>query len=333
MQRLGETLDAPVPSSDPEAVKRDVDRLGVGIHKDFLDETFRRELLERVLEQAELERKQGVAELSSTGTASEAGFASPDAPPAPFQSVSLLPNKGKVFRDAFMDERLQDYARHILRGVPYYVTQQAATIVRKGAAGQVIHVDQQAWPFLTPVPVLFNVILCLTEIEPDMGSTRFVPGSQNGPPPVIGMDPFSGRVGNLDEVTTIASSAPAGSAVIFEGRVWHGQGPSVSDKDRVVIITTYAMHMVRPQDIYSAGLQDEVYAQLSDAEKDMLGFTVHFEYAGRIAPRHAGDERRNLNFSYPFVPELRRGSEARAVAAAHQRIGHAERQASIIDQA
>jgi ectoine hydroxylase-related dioxygenase (phytanoyl-CoA dioxygenase family) len=117
---------------------------------------------------------------------------------------------------------------------------------------------------------------------------------------------------------------------MWEGRVWHGQGASISSQDRVAVIMTFVMHMVRAQDNYAALLHDDVYAGLSDQEKRLLGFEVHFDYAGRIAPRHSVDPRRNTNYVFPYVPELRRGSDARAVPRTGMRIAHTEVQAEIV---
>ena len=303
---------------------------GIGLQRGFLDEETRLALLHRVLEQAQLEREQGVAEVSPTGTASEMRFSQEGDGVLPFQAVSFLPNKGRVFIDVLADTRFATISDAVFGGVPWYVAQQTATIVRKGAAGQVIHTDQQAWPFLTPRPVMFNAVLCLTDFEPDMGSTRFVPQSPGTHPPRIARNERTGLVGNVDALEPQAIALPAGSLAMWDGNVWHGQGASVSSRDRVGIIITFVMHMVRAQDDYVAMLHDDVYVSLDDHERRLLGFEVHYEYAGRVSPRNSADRRSNTNFNYPFVPELRRGNGARAVPAGSLRIAHPDLQAARI---
>lgn len=286
---------------------------GVGFLEGFLDSERREALLMRVLEQAELEREQGVAELSGTGTASDTGFAPAGAPPAPFQAVSFLPNKGRIFIDLATDARILAMVGAAFGGVPFYLTTASATIVRKGAAGQVIHADQQAWLFTTPVPAMVTLVACLTDFTPDMGSTRFVPGTRENPPPPIGILPETGVVGNLDPLQPEAFSARAGALAMWDGRIWHGQGASTSDVPRVAVIMTFAMHMVRAQDDFLASLHDDVLEGLTEQERQVLGFEVHYQYAGRVAPRFPGDARANTNFRYPYVPELRRGGPVRAI--------------------
>jgi ectoine hydroxylase-related dioxygenase (phytanoyl-CoA dioxygenase family) len=260
------------------------------------------------------------------------GFGKTTASAPLFQSVAFLPNKGRVFLDLMAEPRLLDYCAHAFRSVPFYFTQQAATIVRNGAKAQVIHSDQQAWPFHTPFPVLLTTVICLTDFTPEMGSTQFVPGTITGPPPAIGVDEASGQVCNLEPIQPVSANLTAGSLAMWDGRLWHGQGASHCEDQRVVIIQNYAMHMVRAQDDYPAMLHDDVYADLSEEERRLLGFEVHYEYAGRIGPRHAADKRRNTNFAFPYVPELRRGSAARAVAASPLTVSHASEMARNIEE-
>jgi hypothetical protein len=72
------------------------------------------------------------------------------------------------------------------------------------------------------------------------------------------------------------------------------------------------MHFIRPQDDYAASLRDEIYEQLNEAERSMLGFEVVQEYCGRLFPRNPNDHRHNTNARYPYIPELRRGDAQHA---------------------
>jgi ectoine hydroxylase-related dioxygenase (phytanoyl-CoA dioxygenase family) len=317
-------------ATNEEAFLAAYDRHGVAFLEGFLSPEECKTLLERVLEQAELEREQGVAELSTSGTASELQIADMSAEDTLLQAVSFLPNKGRPFIDLVCGAAMERYCNHAFHGVASHLTSASATIIHKGAAAQVIHSDQQAWPFLTPVPAMLSFAVCLTDFMPENGATCFVPGTRDGPPPAIGWRDDLERVGNLDSVEPMAFAAPAGTLAMWDGRIWHGQGGSTAEKPRIGIVLSYAMHMVRPQENLPASVHDDVYATLSDEEKRRLGFEVVFEYAGRIAPRHPQDPRRNTNFSYPYVPELSRSSEARAVKLDDAAIGHTEMQAKLV---
>lgn len=330
-QERPEALELPAPTTDLDQGRNNLDRYGVVIHEDALCADDCSVLLAEVLEQAELEREQGVAQLSGTGNADGMQFAPPGSRPAPFQAVSFLPNKGASFRKLMCHPLLQAYGKHLFKGVPFYMTQQTATIVRNGARGQVFHTDQQAWPFMTPVPVMFVAMFCLTDFRPEMGSTVMVPGTQRGAPPPIERHPEDGRAYNPVPIHSHSVTAKAGSLVLWESRLWHAQGSSTSPVDRVGILHSFAMHMVRPQDDLPALIHDDVYDTLTQEQKRIMGFEVHFEYAGRIGPRHPQDRRSNLNFRYPFVPELRHGSAKRAVPLESAVIGQSQVQARLVE--
>lgn len=295
-------------AEDIEQGKRNLDAFGYTIHRGFLGPEELAALRERIIEQAELELEAGVATISSTGHAgSDRHIGGPDKGGLPIsQQISFLPNKGAEFRAAIHHPVALAYAEHVFRGVPFNVVSQGGSLLRKGGKRQVLHADQQAWPFDTPIPVMLNVIVALSDYEADMGATNVVPGSHHFPSPDLAAVPeeAAASIGSA----LMPMECKAGDAMIVESRTWHCQGASTSDKVRIMFGTVYGMHFVKPQDVYPAVILDSVYDQLSEADRDMLGFRVHFEYAGRIGPRRPDDMRANTNARYPYIPELRRGA-------------------------
>jgi ectoine hydroxylase-related dioxygenase (phytanoyl-CoA dioxygenase family) len=304
------------PSADLELNKRNLDEFGYAVHENFLSAAEVTALRLRLEEQAVLEREAGVATLGDRGHASGVDYrTAPEDCLPPLQQIDFLPNKGRVFIDLCIHPVSQLYLRHVFNGIPYNLVSQAGSILRKGATQMVIHADQQALPFLTPVPVMLNIFVVLSDFDADMGATRLVPGSHRMAPPKIAPHPQTGGAYNPEPIETVAVTAQAGAALIWESRTWHCSGASTSDKTRYAISNVYALHFMKPQDIYPAVLHDDVCNSLTAEEKRMLGFEVAFEYAGRIAPRNPTDTRSNTNCRFPYVPELRRGSPRRAVAA------------------
>lgn len=297
-------------TSNIEDGKRNLDQYGYTVHPAFVTPEQLAEIRARLTEQAELELEQNVATYSSTGHAGAdrtIGGKDLKAPPN-YQQISALPNKGQVFIDLFMHPIALDYAKYVFRDVPFNLATQSGGVLRKGGKQQVVHVDQQAWPFPTPIPVMLNMVLCISDFDADMGATLILPGSHRSDPPSIG-----GEFLKADDAGMIPLTAKAGTALFWESRTWHCQGTHVSDKDRYSIATVYSLHCAKPQDFYPAVIHDDIYERLSDDEKRMLGFEVVFEYAGRIGPRHPADARNNLNARLPYIPELRRDGHKRAV--------------------
>ena len=306
----------PSPTSDIEQGKRNLDEFGYTIHKNLLTESELAAIRERFMEQAELECEEGVA---TYRLANEEGIGDRllgrppgDVTPA-WQALLALPNKGREFIDLAMHPIVAEYGRHVLGGVPYYMAQSTGLIVRKGSGGQAMHTDQIPVPFETPRPVYFHAMVALSDFEEGMGVTEVVPRSHLLPPPRFTINERTGKAESLEDVEAVPATCPAGSAIIFESRLWHFQGRSTSDKARLSILNGYCMHFMRAQDNYAASLHDDVYAGLSDAERAMLGFEIVQEYTGRVFPRYPEDKRHNTNAFYPFIPELRRGGDKHAV--------------------
>lgn len=308
-----QVLGRPTATADLEQGKRNLDAYGYTIHEGLLSADEVSILLDRLDEQAELERKEGVASIRDRARGRVIGRPDAAVPPV-WQAVTTLLNKGRPFIDLAQHPVVLEYGRHVLGGVPYQLVQSTGIIVRSGAGEQVVHNDQQAIPFLTPVPVYFTAMIALSDYDEDMGATRFVPGSHKSAAPEIRTDAsVYGGSTNVERVVTVPAVCLPGDAVIFEGRVWHGQGAAISEKVRYSVLNGYAMHFVKPQEVFVASLHDQVYESLTEEERALFGFRVEYQYAGRIAPRFAGDTRRNTNIKYPYIPELRHGSDKHAV--------------------
>lgn len=307
--------------ADVEAGKRNLDAFGYTVHENFIPPEQVAALRERVLEQAEMELEAGVASISASGHAGkDRHYGGRDETALPIsQQVGFLPNKGAEFRALMHHPIALAYARHVFREVPFNIVSQSALMLRNGGKRQVLHADQQAWPFATPVPVMINVTVALSDYEADMGATNVVPGSHRFPSPDLDM-PHEEAAASIGSAL-LPMVCKAGDALVFESRTWHCQGDSVSDKLRLGIGSVYGMHMVKPQDFYPAIIHDSVYDHLSEEDKDMLGFTVHYEYGGRIGPRNVHDLRANTNCRHPYIPELRRdGSGDEAVLYENMRV-------------
>ncbi len=129
-----------------EEGKLNLDEFGVTIHESFLVPDVLTALQNRFIEQAELEREQGVAWFNGEpedGKCVEAfikpgsWIGTPKGEPY-FQSISFLVNKGRVFIDLASSRLSLDYARHLL-GDRFNMIALSGIIVGKGAPQQDLH--------------------------------------------------------------------------------------------------------------------------------------------------------------------------------------------------
>jgi ectoine hydroxylase-related dioxygenase (phytanoyl-CoA dioxygenase family) len=117
------------------------------------------------------------------------------------------------------------------------------------------------------------------------GATRIVPGShaeaRNADPEAVGR--------------TVPVEAPAGTAMVFDGRVWHGTGANATDVRRHGILAYYSVPWLRQQENFTVSCSREVVDVMTPELHRLVGFDMYAFYgmiggiggAGRVARRRA----------------------------------------------
>ncbi len=220
------------------------------------------------------------------------------------QRVWMLPNKGKVFLEILENHNYVNCLKHIV-GDEYLLSSYGANIAKPGGIAMDLHTDQWWLPdpvnrhedFLPPGsinrkkfnikineniannnelisrPAVSNVLIMLNGMTKENGGTLIVPGSH-----LFGRHPEK----NIDKnIETISAEGPPGCAIITDGRVWHGTGANISKEERLAIIITFCGPQFRPQENFTLGIKKEIFLQLNDQQKELLGFKVWNGY-GRI---------------------------------------------------
>ena len=273
----------PQPSRDPERLKRDVDEFGYCVFERALEGDTLDAVRTRLVEQAQAELESGVA-------TEESGIN---------QRLWMLINKGEEFRQVAMHPGTSEIVAHIL-GREFQLSTLSANIAKPGGAEMGLHTDQWWMPAPSrpnakpvrpgnitrldfdrdneeaevvqiPPPSACNVMYMLNDFTADNGGTRLVPRSH-----LTGRQPTD----TLD-LHPIAAEGPAGTAVIFEGRTWHGTGSNTSDRVRLGLLATFCGPQFRTQENYTLGILPEVYEQCSPELLRRLGFGLWNAY-GRV---------------------------------------------------
>ena len=273
----------PSPTRDPGQLRTDIAECGYGVMLDAMTPDLAARAKARVLAQAAGEREAGVGLFfgdDQTGMPSKGSSAL-----APNQRLGHLLNKGAVFREMLTHPLAEASARQII-GERYLLSSLSAMIMNKGGVAQVLHSDQQFAPFATPVALVCNIVWMLVDFTRENGATRLVPGTHLLPPPIIRMETNEQGERTLvqPDVEPVIAEAPAGSALVFDGRIWHGAGANTTQTPRPAIFSYYCQPYVRQQENMPMSLNEEVYQALTDREKALIGFEAHNRGMGRIAP-------------------------------------------------
>ena len=141
-------------------------------------------------------------------------------------------------------------------------------------------------------PAVSNVLIMLNGMSKENGGTLIVPGSH-----LFGRHPDK----ILDkDVTTISAEGPPGCAIITDGRLWHGTGANITQKNRLALLITFCGPQFRPQENFTLGIRKEVFLQLDDYQKEILRFKVWNGYGRTGNPTDTF-----LNFKNPEIGELK----------------------------
>ena len=134
-------------------------------------------------------------------------------------------------------------------------------------------------PAMIAPPVVVNVMWMLNDFTEEIGATRIVPRSH-----LYGRRPDAERD---KDVVSIPAEGAAGSAMLFDGRIWHGTGANVSGQQRLGVLTTFVAPQFRTQVNFTMATAPEVVADADDDLLALLGFKIWNAY-GRIESPVAG---------------------------------------------
>jgi ectoine hydroxylase-related dioxygenase (phytanoyl-CoA dioxygenase family) len=168
------------------------------------------------------------------------------------QRVWTLLNKGQMFVDLALDPMARQMMDHLL-GFGFLLSNIDANMAGPGGQPMFLHADQSyvpsPWPW--PFPLVANIMWMLDDFHPDNGATRVVPASH-----LLGRGP---EMTDMADPGTTAVEAPAGTALVFDGRLWHQTGANVTaDERRHGILAYYCRPFIRQQENWFVSLDPGV---------------------------------------------------------------------------
>ncbi len=242
-------IDLPTPTKDLQQLGRDLHEWGFCLIEDGLSAEQCSRIRERVADQAAAERALGIGYLVSSQ-----------------QHVWSLVNKGADFVGLLqhdpdsvqagpMIERILDETL----GTGWNHFSLLANISYPGCYPQPMHQDQ-TWvaPIHThEAPILVNSMYILQDVDERNGGTLLVPGSHraNG-------EPGKGLYGALPRPINL--EAPAGTVLMFDGRLLHGGAVNHTDDHRYVLTNSVVKPWARQQESFLLGVSPEVLAEATD---------------------------------------------------------------------
>jgi ectoine hydroxylase-related dioxygenase (phytanoyl-CoA dioxygenase family) len=250
----------PTPTRDLHTLRRDLHQWGFCLIADGLSAEQCQRIHDRVEEQAAAERALGIAFLVQSQ-----------------QHVWSLVNKGADFVGLLQHDPASVQAGPVIErildetlGKGWNHFSLLANISYPGCHPQPMHQDQ-TWvaPIHThEAPILVNTMYVLQDVDERNGGTLLVPGSHraNGAP-------GRGLYGELPRPINL--QAPAGTVLMFDGRLLHGGAVNHTDDHRYVLTNSVVKPWARQQESFLLGVRPEVLAAASDKLLWRLGLQSH----------------------------------------------------------
>jgi ectoine hydroxylase-related dioxygenase (phytanoyl-CoA dioxygenase family) len=182
------------------------------------------------------------------------------------QRVWTLLNKGDEFVDLAFDPMVTQLMTHLL-GFGFLLSNIDANVAGPGGKPMFLHADQSfappPWP---PWPMVANAMWMLDDFVPENGATRVVPGSHRK---------GEGPVPTLDDSITTPVTGPAGTAMVFDGRLWHQTGANTTESERRHgILAYYCRPFMRTQENWFLSLDPAVLERRPEL-RGLLGYELY----------------------------------------------------------
>lgn len=178
------------------------------------------------------------------------------------QRIWLLFNRGECFLRLAENGPALGVIRAAL-GEDALLSNLSANITGPGGAAMAPHWDQDWAERPWPHALVAHVIWMIDEFTEENGATLVVPGSH-----------LTGRTSRPEEM--VAATGPAGTALIVDGRIWHGTGANTSaDACRIGILAYYSRSYIRQQENMWLSLREDVRENLSEQRRALFGLDFH----------------------------------------------------------
>lgn len=154
------------------------------------------------------------------------------------------------------------------------------TDIYPGESAQTLHTDDSSWPvrqLAVDGEIELGVLWALDDFTPENGATRIVPRSHRWSREdrkQVGVE------------STVPAEMPAGSALVYSGRLLHGGGANSTAGRRLGVVLTYVRSWLRQQENFVATCPPEVARLFPVRLQELVGYEVYPPLLGHIHGRH-----------------------------------------------
>ncbi len=182
-----------------------------------------------------------------------------------------LAARSRAFVDILTDPFYLSVADKMLlpSGGGYWMNTGQMMIIGPGEKSQILHRDADNWPTMNRpggFEVTLSCMFAISDFTAEAGATRVAPGSHR-------WDDYQRRA-TPDEMTQAVM--PAGSGMIYTGRVLHGAGANTTTGEwRYGMHLSYVLGWLTPEEAGPLGTPWEVVKDLPELAQRLLGWRCY----------------------------------------------------------
>jgi ectoine hydroxylase-related dioxygenase (phytanoyl-CoA dioxygenase family) len=257
----------PRPTRDLDRAMADLDRYGACVVEGALAGDKLAEVQTALYRAAETDRRYGLAQDYQYGGDDHVN-----------QRIWNLPSHDPVFCELAEHPIAMHFVKKLL-GWPALLSSMSANITGAGGQSMVLHADQGYMPPPWSRPLGVNVGWCVDDFTAANGATCYIPGSNHWDGAA---HEDAKRNGELRE-QLVPLEAPAGSAIVMEGRLLHTNGVNTIGVRRAGIFSWYTLPIYLPQENWFLSLNPAIRQFGSETLQTLFGFRP--QVLGRINGR------------------------------------------------
>ena len=178
--------------------------------------------------------------------------------------ITGLPTHSPAWVELLCDERYRAMGDRYLGAHDYWLNTGQLICIGPGETPQMLHRDELNWPqAIRTEEITVTAIFALTDFTEENGATVIAPGSNHWP----------GLMPEVKPEQTCQATMPAGSALLYSGKVIHGGGANrTAGEWRVGLHAGFCRGWLRAEENYQLTIPLEKAREFPEPVQYLLGF-------------------------------------------------------------
>ena len=186
--------------------------------------------------------------------------------------VTGLAASSPAWVELLCDERYRAMGDRYLGAGDYWLNTGQLICIGPGETPQILHRDELNWPHaVREEEITVTAIFALTDFTKENGATVIAPGSNHWP----------GVLPPVPEASTCQATMPAGSALLYSGKIIHGGGANTTESEwRIGLHAGFCQGWLRSEENFQLTIPLEAAKRFPESVQSLRGFRSYAPATG-----------------------------------------------------